>query len=389
VKEFEANAVETARGSQVTFSLIDPKDPTFEFDLEHWFKSFEARSGAGVFFVATKGKAEGEPGEILVFHHWLVMEGTLTPDMIGIESFEAAATFKGVKSVELFGKLIPHKGARKAGASDFFVPSLDGLIDGLHPLKGKFVPGAKDACLTIQALESKVNGVLVPVPIAQMLLGDEVDLEDSDDEGEESTEVFNPKDPMHLLKRLVKVMKYKREKEGNWYKNWKTIAEEVVTLLWATANGFAVGVEVLPAEINRQALRHQVKCAQELIASDQELYGDEDEDENKQGEDESIREKRSRGQESGGSVLGLELLTRGSPRSKGTASPSARRDRAGVSFEDPHSTDGEEREETKEPDPIEVVEGGRRVPGDSPDMGLPAETPEWAGHMAGQFMADS
>jgi hypothetical protein len=164
--------------------------------------------------------------------------------------------------VELFGKLSAHRGAKKAG-----VANLEGLTEGLHPLKGKFVPGAKDVCLTIQALESKMNGVLVPVPLAQLLLGNEVDLNDSDDEDkEDTTETFNHKDPMHLLKRLVKEMKYKREREGNWYKNWKPITEEVVTLLWATANGFATGgVEVLPAKINRQALRHQVECAQELI----------------------------------------------------------------------------------------------------------------------------
>jgi hypothetical protein len=112
MKEFYANAVETSRGSQVTlqvtFGLIDPKDATFEFDLKHWFNSFKTRSKAGVFFVATKGKAEGELGEILVFHHWLIMEGNMSPDMIRIESFEAASTFRGVKSVELFGKLSAH-----------------------------------------------------------------------------------------------------------------------------------------------------------------------------------------------------------------------------------------------------------------------------------------
>jgi hypothetical protein len=94
VKEFDANAVETARGLQVAFGLINPKDATFEFDLKHWFNSFKTRSEAGVFFVATKGKTEGELGEILVFHHWLIMEGNMSPDMIGIESFEAASTFR-------------------------------------------------------------------------------------------------------------------------------------------------------------------------------------------------------------------------------------------------------------------------------------------------------
>jgi hypothetical protein len=281
VKEFDKNAVETVRGSQITFSLIDPKDPTFEFDLEHWFNSFKARSEVGVFFVATKGKEEGAPGEILVFHHWLVMEGTAVPDMIGIESFEAASTFRGVKSVKLFGKLIAHRGARKAGASNFFVPSLDGLI------------------------------------------------------------------------------------------------------------GFAVGVDVLPAKINRQALQHQVRCAQELINSDKELYGEEEDDEgeNKQDEEDSIRGSRNKGQQGSGSVLGLELLTRGSPRSKGTASPSVRRDRTGVSFEDILSTDGEDRGETKEPEPVEAAVRETRIPEDAPDIRLPDGAPEWAGHMAGQFMA--
>ena len=264
---------------------------------------------------------------------------------------------------------------------------MDGLIDGLHPFKGKFVPGAKDACLAIQALESKINGVLVPVPLAQLLLGDEINLENSDDDDEESTETFNPKDPSHLLKRLVKVMKHKKDKEGNWYKNWKPIAEEIVTLLWATANGFAAGVEVLPAKINRQALRHQVKCAQELIDSDKELYGDDsDDDENKQSDDDLVRESRSRGR-SVGSVVGLELLTRGSPRSKGTASPSARKERGGVSFESPQAANGDSQGETKNPDPIDEVEGGARESGTGTGSGVPAGAPDWAGNIAGQFLA--
>lgn len=386
-REFDADAVEIARGSQVTFGLIDPKDPTFEFDLDQWFTTFKTRSEAGVFFVATKPQFEGGPGEILAFHHWLVMDGNTTPDMIGIESFEATVTFRGVKSVELFGKLIAHRGAKKAGASDFFVPSLDGLIEGLHPLKGKFVPGAKDACLAIQALESKINGVLVPVPLAQLLLGDEVDLEDSDDE--ESTETFNLKDPMHLLKRLVKVMKHKKEKEGNWYKRWKSIAEEIVTLLWATANGFAVGVDVLPAKNNRQSLAHQVNCAQELLDSDKELYGnDSEEDESKQRDGDSVKDSRgARGRRSVGPVLGLELLTRGSPRSRGTASPSARKERGGVSFESPQATQGDSQGETKDPEQVDEIEGGPGEPGTGTGPGKPTGAPEWAGNIAGQFMA--
>ena len=52
--------------------------------------------------------------------------------------------------------------------------------------------------------------------LAQLLLGNEVNLEDSDNkEDEESTESFNPKNPIHLvLKRHVKVMKCRKEREG-------------------------------------------------------------------------------------------------------------------------------------------------------------------------------
>ena len=42
-----------------------------------------------------------------------------------------------MKSRELFGKLTPHKGARKVGASDYFVPSMDRLMDVVHPGKGQ------------------------------------------------------------------------------------------------------------------------------------------------------------------------------------------------------------------------------------------------------------
>ena len=99
---------------------------------------------------------------------------------------------------------------------------------------------------------------------------------------------------------------------------------------------------------------HHSKIELYYLPSDKELYGDDnDEDQNKQGDDEdSARESMSQGRR-GDSVLGLELSTKGSPRSKGTASPSARKDRAGVSFEDLQSTDGEERGERKEPEPID------------------------------------
>ena len=192
---------------------------------------------------------------------------------MGLNLFNAVMAFKGARSVDLFGQLTLHKGAKKAGAADFFIPSVDGMIEGSHPIRGKFVPGAKDICANhIQSLEAKINGVFVPYPLAQLLLGEEVDVEDSDDEEGAEPVTFNPRNPMDLLSRLVvRVMSYKKKHQPEWYRKWKSIAQEVVSLLWSVGNGFATGIKILPAPINRCLIEHQMKCALELFKSNKEL----------------------------------------------------------------------------------------------------------------------
>ena len=271
------------QSAQTNFGLLDVKDRDFEKDLLKWFKSMEEEKRTpGVFLVAVKEGQEGERGSISVLHHVIVLEEGLSPDIVGLDSFNATLSFKGVKSADLFGRLTPHKGARKAGASDYFVPSVDGLTEGAHPTTGRFVPGAKDVCANIQSLEFKNNGVFVPYPLAQLLLGEEVDiLEDDSAEEEEPVEPersFNPRNPMDLLHRLVKVMSYKKKHQPEWYREWKAIAQEAVGLLWSVGNGFATGIEVTPVGMNRQLLEHQVKCSLELFKSDKELYGDDEEE---------------------------------------------------------------------------------------------------------------
>ena len=246
-KDFGFVAVDMMKSAQTNFGLLDLKDKAFEKDLNDWFFRMETKHTPGVFLVATKGSGPAESeegGTISVLHHVIVLEESASPDIVGLDSFEAVMTFKGVRSLDLFGQLTPHRGARKAGASDFFIPSIDGLTEGAHPLKGKFVPGAKDVCANIQSLESKINGVFVPYPLAQMLLGEEVDVEDSEDEEGPELDTFNPKNPMNLLARLVRVMLYKKKNQPDWYRDWKAIAQEVVNLLWSVGNGFATGIDI-------------------------------------------------------------------------------------------------------------------------------------------------
>jgi len=382
-----SGAVEAARGSQVTFGLLSIRSPTFEEELEEWFEKFDEKGGAGVFFVARKDDGEGGKGWVMALHHLLVLEGSSVPDLVGIESLDASASFTGVNSVELFGQLSPPRGAKKAGAADFYVPSLEGLIDGSHPLTGKFVPGAKDDCLTIQTLENKINAVLVPVPLAQLLLGDEVQVEESDSEDDEAkTESFDQTDPLHLLRRLVKIMKYKKEKEPSWYKSWKPIAEEIIALLWAIANGFAVGVDTLPTPISRKFLTHQIKCTQELIASEGDPF-DEDEDDR---ESKGSPERRSPRFLDKGS-FGLEINPEGSPMGRQSPSPSARKEKVGFNIDSLPSPFSEEKEEAADPERSpphrpgdhdlspRVTVGASAQPGEGP--------PDWMGQMSGQFLA--
>jgi hypothetical protein len=272
--EYGFVTVDLMKSAQTNFGL-NIKDRDFEKDLLDWFYCMDLKRTPGMFLIAIKENQEGGGGSISVLHHVTVLlkESGASPDIVGLDSFDAAIIFKGVKSADLFGNLTPHKGAKKVGAADYFIPSIDGLTDSSHPMKGKFVPGAKDVSNTIQLLESKINGVFIPYPLAQLLLGQEVDIEDSNDK-EPEPEKFNKKNPMDLLTRLVRVMSYKKKHQPEWYRDWKAIAQEVVGLLWSVGNGFAPGIEITPAQMNRQLIEHQMECSLELFQSDKALYRD-------------------------------------------------------------------------------------------------------------------
>ena len=404
LKEYGSGAVESMRAAQTTFGLIDTKDREFEKDLLEWFHRMNLKRMSGVFLIAVKENQEGEGGSISALHHVTVLKESASPDIVGLDSFDAAMVFKGVKSADLFGKLTPHKGARKVGASDYFVPSIDGLIEGAHPMRGKFVPGAKDVCDTIQSLESKINGVFIPYPLAQLLLGEEVDIEDSDDE-EAEPEKFNQKSPIDLLTRLVRVMSYKKKHQPEWYRDWKAIAQEVVGLLWSVGNGFAPGIEITPVQMNRQLIAHQMECSLELFKSDKALYGDEEDD------FEEVKESDER-QSLAGSIGRriddepglnnptarqgqlLEPALRASPSTKNSPSPSPRRERPSISFtispSNRQQLDGEFKE--AEPAVEQEGEGGARRTWEGmagtnafPDIQIPG-APDWAEKLAGQFL---
>ena len=416
-KEYGFVAVDSMRSAQTHFGLLDLKDKAFEKDLLSWFAVMEAKKSPGLFLIATKGGDGEDKGKISVLHHVILLDGSAVPDIVGLDSTDATLAFKGVRSVDLFGKLTPHKGAKKAGVSDYFVPSVDGLVDGIHPKTGRFVPGAKDVCDTIQSLESKVNGVFVPFPLAQLLLGEEVDIEESDDEGEEPLpEPFDPSNPMDLLSRLVRVMAYKKKNQPEWYRDWKSIAQEVVGLLWSVGNGFAPGIEVFPAAMNRSLIEHQMKCSLELFKSDQEQYGDaigEEESEEvkvdedtglfQTGIDEDDRESQTFATDAKPSTVGEDIeatsALKGSPLSKSSASPSPRRERQGISFTLGRSPGqdyepGEEEAKVGD-DPVRgqrIERSGdpqarRRSGTTAPNDRFPSDVPDWVENLAGKFFS--
>jgi len=415
LKGYGSVAVEAMRSAQINFGLLDLKDKAFERDLIDWFAVMDAKKIPGLFLVATKGNEGEEKGVISVLHHVIVMDESSVPDIVGLESTEATMVFKGVRSIDLFGKLTPHKGARKAGASDYFVPSVDGLVEGTHPKTGRFVPGAKDVCDTIQSLESKINGVFVPYPLAQLLLGEEVDIEESEDEGEElRPEPFDSRNPMDLLGRLVRVMTYKKNHQPEWYRDWKAIVQEVVGLLWSVGNGFAPGIEVIPTAMNRRLIEHQMSCSLELFKSHQEQYSgvmeDYDSEEVKVDEEAGLvqtrpgdeeKESQTATSEARPSTVGEEIEVgerfRGSPFSKSSASPSPRREQPSISFNIGRigrQTEASEGE-TKQGDTEGSGRGegrpgeglGQEGPRNIPEGGFPAGVPDWVENIAGRFLS--
>ena len=401
LKEFGVATVDLMKSAQINFGLLDIKDREFEKDLLDWFHRMKLKRMPGIFLIAVKENQEGEGGSISVLHHVTILKESASPDIVGLDSFDAAMIFKGVRSMDLFGKLTPHKGARKVGAADYFVPFIDGLTEGAHPMRGKFVPGAKDVCDTIQSLESKINGVLLPYPLAQLMLGEEVDIEASDDE-EAEQEKFNPRNPMDLLTRLVRVMAYKKKHQPEWYRDWKAIAQEVVGLLWSVGNGFAPGIEMMPVQMNRQLIEHQMECSLELFNSDKALYGEDEDDveevkesdereslagstgrrsDNDPGPDQIIRQGR-----------GPEPVPRTSPTAKKSPSPSPRRERQSISFTISPPVRQRQDEESKDAGPVDQeVEGGERpwegMAGAEafPDIRIPG-APDWAERLAGQLL---
>jgi len=413
MKEYSFVTVSTMKSAQTTFSLLDIKEKDFDQDLLKWFKGMEeGKRTPGIFLVAIKENQAGGGGSIAILHHVIILKAGTSPDVVGLDSFDATMVFKGVKSSDLFGKLIPHKGSKKAGASDYFVPSMDGLIDGSHPSTGKFVPGTKDVCATIQSLEFKNNGVFVPYPLAQHLLGEEVDLLEgsSDEDDAQVSGGFQPGKPMDLLNRLVKVMAYKKKHEPEWYRDWKYIAQEIVGLLWSVGNGFAPGIEIYPTTMDDQLIEHQMKCSLELFNSNKAMYGeDEDDDrvfedakmEGKEGEDDDLS-ARGPSESFGGPTVKDDLTSRLSARSsqfsRGTPSPapSQRKDRLNFGFRLNSEEDGEEAEEKEagEHPGSESAAGesrgrpdgeGRNAAGRSKPR--EPEIPEWAERLADKFMS--
>ena len=107
-KEYGFVTVSTMKSAQTTFSLLDIKEKGFDKDILKWFKGMEeGKRTPGIFLVAIKENQAGGGGSIAVLHHVIILKEGTSPDVVGLDSFDATMVFKGVKSSDLFGKLIP------------------------------------------------------------------------------------------------------------------------------------------------------------------------------------------------------------------------------------------------------------------------------------------
>jgi hypothetical protein len=220
------------------FNVVrNPPDGDYADRFKMWWDI--AKISPGVLMVGRGKKNDSDKGLIHMIHHLKEIKVGQDVVIIGLDSLSEAAPMAGVYLDELYSDLGTAKKTRSAAMKDRFIPTIEGLIDDRHPVTGKFVPGVLDNCEQVDALCDMPNAMFVPFPLIYLMYSAQ---EAAGDEDEESILIgAAPIHPRSLLLRLVAGMKGRKEHDTKWYKEWRGVAQNLVTFLWAKLHDMSAG----------------------------------------------------------------------------------------------------------------------------------------------------
>lgn len=254
-------------------------------EIETGFKTWlkDSKDCPGVLMVV-RGKSNSNKGMVDTIHHLKqVKDKTNVAVVMGVDGLSYVTTMVGVPLLDLFGDLCVIKKTRSAAMKDWYIPTIEGLMEDRHPIADKFAPRILDECEQVDSIRQWPNSMFVPFPIVEMIWSVESDEEDEEPLPLEAGSV----PPRALLLRLVAGARLKKENQPRWFMEWRGVIQNVVTFLWAHVLDLSLGNHVVALNGNRNWNKHAVRCSHELLEFTEGLDGESSSSSN-DGEEEKV-----------------------------------------------------------------------------------------------------
>ena len=175
-----------------------------EAGFKDWLK--DSKDCPGVLMVV-RGRSNSNKGMIDTIHQLkLVKDKRDVTLVMGVAGLSAVTTMVGVPlDADLFGDLSLARKTRSAAMKDRYIPTIEGLMDGRHPIADKFTPRILDECEQVDSMRQWPNSIFVPFPIVDMIWSIDSDEEDAEPLSLEAGSIL----PRALLLRLIAGVKLK------------------------------------------------------------------------------------------------------------------------------------------------------------------------------------
>ena len=231
-----------------------------EAGFKGWLKG--SKDCPGVVMVV-RGKGNSSKGMVDLIHHLKQVNNHKEEAIVmGVDGLAATTTMVGVLMTDLFCDLSVTKKTRSVTMKDRYIPTIEGLMEDRHPIVGKFAPRILDECDSVDSIRDLPNSIFVPFPLLELIWSAEF----SEDDDESIPFEGGTVPPRALLLRLVAGAKKKKEKQPEWFKQWRGAIQNVVTFLWAHVHDLALGNHLVTGAINNlRWSKHAVRCSLELL----------------------------------------------------------------------------------------------------------------------------
>ena len=267
--QFRPNGHSVAIRAHEGFSAVKnlPSDE-IEAGFKDWLK--DSKDCPGVLMVV-RGRSNSNKGMIDTIHQLkLVKDKRDVTLVMGVAGLSAVTTMVGVPlDADLFGDLGLARKTRSAAMKDRYIPTIEGLMDGRHPIADKFTPRILDECEQVDSMRQWPNSIFVPFPIVDMIWSIDSDEEDAEPLSLEAGSIL----PRALLLRLIAGVKLNKETHPQRFKEWKGVIQNVVTFLWAHVLDLSLGNHLIVLRGNRSWGKHAVRCSHDLLEFTEGLGG--------------------------------------------------------------------------------------------------------------------